>query len=213
MGDRIRIDVYSDISCPWCYIGKRNLEKAVAAFGADRVELVPHPYQIDGEHPEHAMPMLEWLAGKYGTAKATAMSEEVTEAGKALGITFRNASGYAVDTLRAHRLLWLAGRRHGAAVRSRLEELLFAAYFTENGDVSDPELLVDRAVRAGMDGAEAAAYLASDEELAEVRAAVAAAREQVATVPAFVLGDGTTLVGAQDEATFLRALRQAADRA
>ncbi len=207
----MRLDIYSDISCPWCYVGKRNAEKAVAAFGADRVEIVPHPYQIDGEHPEHAMPMLEWLAGKYGAVRATAMSEEVTEAGEALGITFRNASGYAVNTLQAHRLLWLAGRAHGQDVRSRLEELLFAAYFTENGDVSDPELLVDRAVRAGMDGARAAAYLASDEDLAEVRAAIRQARERVGAVPAFVLDDGTTLVGPQDEETFLRALHRAAD--
>lgn len=209
----MRLDIYSDISCPWCYVGKRNAERAVAAFGADRVEIVLHPYQIDGEHPGHAVPMLEWLAGKYGVAKATAMSEEVTEAGKALGITFRNASGYAVNTLQAHRLLRLAGRDYGQEVRSRLEELLFAAYFTENGDVSDPELLVDRAVRAGMDGDRAAAYLASDEELAEVRAAVARSRGRVQAVPAFVFDDGTTLVGPRDEETILRALQRAADSA
>ncbi|MFI9203996.1 DsbA family oxidoreductase [Streptomyces sp. NPDC053048] len=213
MSTVVTVDIHSDISCPWCYVGKRNFERALAAFtrnGTVDVRVTLHPYQIDGERPATAVPMLEWLAGKYGAERAAAMSEEVTAAGERIGITFRNASGFAVNTLHGHRLLWLAGREYGREVQALLEELLFTAWFTEGGDVSDTALLLDRAVRAGMDHARVSAFLASGEGTAEVRAAIAASHARVSAVPAFAFGDGTTLVGAQDEATFLGALEQAA---
>ncbi|MFB6891659.1 DsbA family protein [Kitasatospora sp. NPDC056327] len=204
----MRIDIWSDVSCPWCYITMRTFELALSASGRGDAEVVLHPYQIDGEHPAEPMPMLEWLAGKYGQERAALMDREVTAAGPRHGIAFRNATGFAVNTLDAHRLLWWAGRAHGRAVQARLEELLFTAYFVESADISDHDVLLARVERAGLDRDRAARLLASDEALAEVRAEVSGARDQgITTVPRFVFADGPVLEGTQeDPEVFLRVL-------
>ncbi|MFC9030708.1 DsbA family oxidoreductase [Streptomyces arboris] len=211
----MRIDIWSDISCPWCYITKRTFELGLAAAGRHDLDIVLHPYQIDGERPAEPMPMLDWLAGKYGRETAETMSREVTEAGGRHGIAFRNRTGLAANTLQAHRMLWCAGREYGRSVQSRLEELLFAAYFTQNGDVSDPALLVDRAVRSGFGRARAADLLASDEGLAEVRQEIHAARSAgITRVPLIVFGGTQRVEGAQEDPEVYRsALTRTSDTA
>ncbi|MDH6579334.1 DsbA family oxidoreductase [Kitasatospora sp. MAP5-34] len=206
----MKVEIYSDISCPWCYVGKRNFQRALAAFHGPQVEVVPRAYQIDGELPELPVPLLTWIAGKYGD-QAQAMSDQVTEVGKRLGIDFHNDIGYAVNTLDGHRLLWFALREYGPAVHQELEELVFAAYFTEGGNVADRELLADRAAVAGLDRDQVLAFLASDQGTAEVRAEIRAARtDGVTTVPTFVIDGKWRLQGAQDASAFLRALEAAA---
>lgn len=209
----MRVDIWSDISCPWCYITKRTFELGLAAAGRHDLEIVLHPYQIDGERPTEPTPMLDWLAGKYGRETAETMSRTVTEAGSRHGIAFRNRTGFAANTLQAHRMLWYAGREYGRSVQSRLEELLFAAYFTHNGDVSDPALLLDRAVHSGFDRARAAELLASDEGLAEVRHEIRAAGSAgVTRVPLIVFGGAQRVEGAQEDPDVYRsALAHAAD--
>ncbi|WP_369268073.1 DsbA family oxidoreductase [Streptomyces harbinensis] len=196
----MRIDVWSDVSCPWCYISKRTFERALASFGRPGTEVVAHPYQIDGERPAEPMPMLEWLGGKYGQERARAMSEEVTAAGRGHGITFRNEQGFAANTLHAHRLLWWTGREHGHGVRSHLEELVFAAYFTDAADISDPAVLADRAAAAGVDGRAAREFLRSGEGTEEVRRAVRSARDRgIGAVPAYRFSGGERFEGAQTD--------------
>ncbi|MFJ9775950.1 DsbA family protein [Kitasatospora sp. NPDC101157] len=209
----MRIDIWSDVSCPWCYITKRTFELALSASGRRDARVVLHPCQIDGEQPARPVPVLEWLAGKYGPERAARMDREVTAAGPRHGIAFRNATGLAANTLDAHRLLWWAGREHGWPAQSRLEELLFAARFVESADVSDHEVLLARVERAGLDRHRAARLLAGDEALAEVRAQVRAARELgITVVPRFVLAGGPVLEGPQeDPEVFLRALTGAGD--
>ncbi|MER5931123.1 DsbA family oxidoreductase [Streptomyces sp. NPDC002054] len=204
----LRVDIWSDLSCPWCYITKRTFEAALAASGRQDVQVVAHPYQIDGEHPAEPTPMIEWLGGKYGAERARRMDEEVTAAGPRHGITFHNASGYAVNTLQAHRLLRHAGRVAGRAVQSALEELVFAAYFTHRGNIADPTLLAGLAARAGLDREDALAYLASNRDLAEVRAEIRSAREDgITAVPVFTFSNGHRIKGAQQEQDlFLSAL-------
>ncbi|RNG26288.1 DsbA family oxidoreductase [Streptomyces botrytidirepellens] len=204
----MRIDIWSDVSCPWCYITKRTFELALSASGRSDAQMVLHPYQIDGERPAEPVPMLEWLAGKYGAERAAEMDKEVTAAGPRHGIAFRNATGFAVNTLDAHRLLWWAGRSHGRAVQSRLEELLFAAYFTSCADISDHDVLLSRVEQAGLDRGRAARLLASDEAVAEVRAEVRRARARgIAVVPRFEFTGGHVVEGPQEDAeVFLRAL-------
>ncbi|QES47508.1 DsbA family oxidoreductase [Streptomyces venezuelae] len=206
----LRVDIWSDLSCPWCYITKRTFEAALVASGRADVQVVAHPYQIDGERPAEPTPMIEWLGGKYGAERARRMDEEVTAAGPRHGITFHNASGYAVNTLQAHRLLRHAGR-HGRAVQSALEELVFAAYFTHRGNIADPALLAGLAERAGLDREEALAYLASDRDLAEIRAEIRTAREDgITAVPVFTFSNGHRIEGAQQEQDlFLSALAPA----
>jgi predicted DsbA family dithiol-disulfide isomerase len=204
----MRIDIWSDVSCPWCYITKRTFELALSASGRSDAEVVLHPYQIDGEQPARPVPMLEWLAGKYGAERAAQMDKEVTAAGPRHGIAFRNATGFAVNTLDAHRLLWWAGRSHGRSVQSRLEELLFAAYFTQSADISDHDVLLSCVAQAGLDGGPAARLLACDEAVAEVRAEVREARARgVTVVPRFEFEGGHVVEGPQeDPEVFLRAL-------
>ncbi|MEU2154724.1 DsbA family oxidoreductase [Streptomyces sp. NPDC019396] len=204
----MRIDIWSDVSCPWCYITKRTFDLALSASGRDDTHVVLHPYQIDGEQPAEPVPMLEWLAGKYGSERATRMNDEVTAAGPRHGIAFRNATGFAVNTLDAHRLLWWTERARGRSVQSRLEELLFAAYFTQSADLSDHDVLLTCAEGAGLDRDRAARLLASDEAVAEVRAEVRRAREQgITVVPRFVFAGSHVVEGPQeDPEVFLKAL-------
>ncbi|WP_441250654.1 DsbA family oxidoreductase [Kitasatospora sp. McL0602] len=206
----MKVEIYSDISCPWCYVGKRNFQEALAEFDGPEVEIIPRAYQIDGELPAQPVPLLTWLAGKYGD-RAQAMSDQVTEVGRVIGIDFHNDLGYAVNTLDSHRLLWFAQREYGSAVHKQLEEALFAAYFTDGGNVGDRELLADRAALVGLDRERALAFLASDEGTAEVRKEIQAARtDGVTTVPTFVIDGKWQLQGALDAAGFLKALETAA---
>ncbi|MFI0423448.1 DsbA family oxidoreductase [Spongiactinospora sp. 9N601] len=207
----MRIAVYSDISCPWCYIASRALRCAIGAFeGADDLELVARPYQIDGERPAEPTPMLEFLAAKYGHDRAMEMSREVTETGARVGIEFDNASGFAVNTLQAHRMLYLVGGEYGWRTRLELEEQLFAAWFTHGGNVADQEVLVGCAKWAGVPRDVAERFAGSDEGLMEVRALIAAARDEVRVVPTVVFGSRTTIENAQHPQIYLDAMRSMA---
>ncbi|GIG90426.1 DsbA family oxidoreductase [Plantactinospora endophytica] len=207
----MRVDVYLDVSCPWCYIAKRQFEAALTDLADPRVRVVRHPYQIDGELPAEPMPMLHWLAGKYGADVARRMSDEVTRHGERLGMRFANDAGYAVNTLAAHRLLWLAGREADGAVQGELEELLFAGYFTDAVDISAPKVLVERAERAGLDPARVSRFLDGDEGVAEVRELVRRGREETSRVPYFVLDGTVRLTDVHDRDRLLTALRQVSE--
>ncbi|GHH95004.1 DsbA family oxidoreductase [Streptomyces capillispiralis] len=209
----MRIDIWSDVSCPWCYITKRTFEMALSASGRGDAHVVLHPFQIDGERPAEPVPMLDWLAGKYGPERAASMDKEVSAAGPRHGIAFRNATGFAVNTLDAQRLLWWAGRTRGRQSQSRLEELLFAAYFTQSADLSDHEVLLTRVERAGLDRGGAARLLASDEAVAEVRAELRRARDLgITVVPRVEIAGGPVIEGPQeDPEVFLRALTASAE--
>lgn len=207
----MQVDSYLDVSCPWCYVTRRHLQEAITEFGAADVRVVRHPYQIDGEQPAEPMPMLDWLAGKYGRARAQWMSEQVTDYGRRMGITFANEAGYAADTLAAHRLIWLAGREYGEPTQSRLEELLFAAYFTEAACVADHGVLTDRAVRAGLDADRVERFLATGESVPQVRALVARARKETVMVPYIIIDGRVQLSDTQEKERLLHALQRAAE--
>ncbi|GIJ50366.1 polyketide synthase [Virgisporangium aliadipatigenens] len=185
----MRIDVFLDVSCPWCYIAKRRIEEALRRIAPLTVEVVRHPYQIDGEQPQRPMPMLRWLAGKYGPERAARMDTAVTAYAARMGLVLRNRAGLAANTLAAHRLLWLAGREYGEVAQRTLEELLFAAYFTDAADVSHAGVLTDRATRAGLAPGRVTRFLATGEGTEDVRALVRRSRAAVAKVPTVVVGD------------------------
>ena len=210
MSAPVRVDSYLDVSCPWCYVTRRHLQDAITDFGAADVRVVRHPYQIDGEQPAAPMPMLDWLAGKYGRSRAQRMSEQVTDYARRMGITLANEAGFAADTLAAHRLLWLAGREYDERTQSRLEELLFAAYFSEAACVADHGVLTDRAVRAGLAADRVQRFLATGEGVPQVRALVARARQETAVVPYIVIDGRLRLRDTQDKERLLHALQRAA---
>jgi predicted DsbA family dithiol-disulfide isomerase len=206
---QMKVEVYSDIACPWCYIGKRRFERALAAFpGADRVEVVFRPYQLDPTTPRTPEPLLPRLERKFG-ARYRDAQRHVNEAAHAEGIAMDYDRALATNTLEAHRLLRLAEREYGAEAQRALADLLFDAYFAQGGDVGDPLQLTELAARAGLDRERVAAYLASDEGRSEVEAEIADARALgVSAVPTFVFDGQWAVEGAQPASTFLQVLER-----
>lgn len=205
----MKVEIYSDIVCPWCYIGERRFARALEAFGSQKdVEVVFRPYQLDPETPTEARPLKGYLQSRYG-ASASAMLDRVTETGAGEGITFDWDNALSVNTATAHRLMGLAERENGAAVQTRLAEQLFELYFTRGGDVSDHAALTEAAVAAGMDGDRVRDYLASGEGLPETEAGFDQARQLgIRAVPTFVFDGKYAVQGAQSVSTFLRALEE-----
>ncbi|MGK4582389.1 DsbA family oxidoreductase [Kitasatospora sp. HPMI-4] len=209
----MKVEIYSDIACPWCFIGKRRFEEALDLFpGRDGVEVVFRPYQLVPDAPEQATPHRAWLAERYGP-QSVAMDARVAELGRAEGIDYDFDTALHVNTFLAHRLLHLAEAEYGARKQAELKEALLKAHFSDGVDVGDRERLTAIAVAAGLDGDRVAAYLAGDEGTAEVRAQLAEARELgITAVPTFVFEGRWAVQGGQEAATFLRVLEQVAEQ-
>jgi predicted DsbA family dithiol-disulfide isomerase len=207
----LKLEVWSDIACPWCYVGKRRFERALSAFPkAAEVEVVYRPYQLDPSAPTTASSHREYLNRRYGPDSAR-MDARVAGVGADEGIAFDFDRALHVNTLDGHRLLRLADLRYGSEVQLALAEKLFAARFTEGGNVGDREQLVALAAAVGMDRERAAAYLASDEGTKDVLAQIEDAQALgVSSVPTFVFEDQWAVTGAQETSTFLRVLEQIA---
>ena len=200
---RIRIEIWSDVACPWCYIGERRFFRALDAR-ADRAsfEVVFRPFELDPAAPPTAQPLRARLERRYG-ARAAAMMDQAGTAAAAEGITADWEHARAARTRDAHRLLWLAAREGGEAMQRRLAELLFSAQFERGADVSSAEELVALASAAGMNTSRASALLAGDEGNREVEADLARARRLgIRSVPTFLFDDRFAISGAQPASTF-----------
>ena len=210
----MRVEIWSDIACPWCYIGKRRFEKALEAFpGRDDVEVIFKPFQLHPDAPTVATPVMQRLQRKFG-AQAPAMMQRVTEAGHSEGIEMRFDRALAANTFTAHRLLWLAERDYGANVQHDLADRLFDAHFSQGGDIGDRAELVELAAGVGMDRAQVDEFLASTEGTDEVTAEMRTAHEVgITAVPSFIFDDRYLVQGGQPSAIFLRALEQVAANA
>jgi predicted DsbA family dithiol-disulfide isomerase len=205
----MKVEVYSDIACPWCYIGKHRFERALAAFpeGAS-VEVVYRPYQLDPSAPAVASSHREYLNQRYGPDSAQ-MDARVAKLGRGEGIAFDFDKALHVNTLDGHRLLRLALHEYGPAAQAALKEKLLSARFAEGGNVGDHAQLVEAAAAVGMDPARTAAFLASDEGRKEVLDEIAEAQAMgVSSVPTFVFDGRWAVSGAQETDTFLRVLEQ-----
>ena len=209
----MKVDIYSDVACPWCYIGQARLERALAGFaGADELDVRYRPYQLDPRAPMEAVPMLDYLGRRFG-AQARAMASHVIEIGRAEGLTMDYDRGLAVNTLNAHRLLALAEREYGAPVQRALMRRLFAAHFAEGRNVGDPEVLAALAVEVGMSADVAREYFDTDQGTREVREEITAAqRLGVSAVPTYVFDDKYVVEGAQSSELFLQALNSVAEQ-
>ncbi|GAA4860287.1 DsbA family oxidoreductase [Kitasatospora terrestris] len=207
----MKVEIYSDIACPWCYIGKRRFEQALERFeGKDGVEVVFRPYQLVPDASEEPRNHREWLAERYGP-QSVAMDARVAELGRAEGISYDFDAAIEVNTLLAHRLLHLAETAYGPAVQTDLKERLLKAHFSDGVNVGDRAALTAIAAAAGLDAERVAAYLAGDEGTAEVRAQLAAARDLgISAVPTFVFEGRWAVQGGQEADTFLSVLRQVA---
>jgi predicted DsbA family dithiol-disulfide isomerase len=206
----LNIDVISDVICPWCYIGKRRLEKAVAAFGREQVRVRWHPFQLNPRIPKGGMNRQEYRTVKFGSwERSLALDAQVAEAGQAEGIPFDYAKVLRTpNTLDAHRLIWLADRE---GVQDAVVEAVFRAYFTEGRDISRSAVLLDVVAEAGLDRKRAETFLNGDEGLAAIRAAEEQARRGgVQGVPYFLINGTLALSGAREPSAFLDAFEQTA---
>lgn len=210
---RMQVEIYSDVVCPWCYIGARRFAKALESFPArDEVSVVYRPFQLDPDASSSARPVADSLEEKFGE-KARVMMERVGAAAAGEGITIDWTDAVAVNTLTAHRLLRLAEREYGPAVQRALAERLFDAHFSRGGNVADPGLLTTLATASGMERARVEQYLSSGEGLAETQEELERARAMgIHAVPSFVF-DGQYLVeGGQAPETFIAVLHEVAAR-
>lgn len=208
----MRVDVWSDLVCPWCYLGKIRLDRALAAFG-HAVEVVHHSFQLDPTTPRPPRQrVVEHLGEKYGGGEAAGreMVQRVTDLAAEEGIAFRLAEAPAANTFDAHRLLHLALAEGGPARQGALVEALFAAYFQHAEDPSDSDVLTRVAVGAGLAADRVAEVLASEEFAPDVGADQAAARELgVGGVPFYVVAGRYGLSGAQPTEVFAQVLERA----
>ncbi|HLV24968.1 MAG TPA: DsbA family oxidoreductase [Gemmatimonadales bacterium] len=207
---RMKVEIYSDIACPWCYIGERRFKRALAAFeGAEGVEVVFRPYQLDPATPGTAQPLVDYLSRRFG-GPAEGMLSQVTSVASGEGITMNWKHALSANTHTAHRLSRLAELEYGSETQARLMELLFNAHFTRGMDVGDKDVLTGLAVAAGMDEARVTEYLATDEGAGELDDALQHARNiGVTAVPTFVFNGELAVQGAQPASTFLQALEEA----
>ena len=207
----MRVEIWSDVVCPWCYIGKRRFEQALENFdGRDEVEIVFRPFQLDPTAPPGAAtPVADVYARKFGgPERAAQIIGHVTNVAAASGIEFHLDRAVRANTLLAHRLLWFAEPR---GVQIALKEELLRAYFTDGRNVGDPEVLVEIAERIGLDRAELEELFASDDGTGEVRAELAvAAGNDITAVPTFVFDGRWMVPGAQDVEVFERVLQRVA---
>jgi predicted DsbA family dithiol-disulfide isomerase len=207
----MQIEIWSDIICPWCYIGKRRFETALADFAHnEKVQVVWRSFELDPDSPRQLPGSLEeMLAQKYGVSpqEAAAMNERVTQVASETGLEYHLADARPGNTFDAHRLLHFAASRQ---LGDSAAERLMHAYFSESLVVGDPAALARLAPEFGIAENEALAILQSDAYSNEVRADEArAASFGIATVPFFVFDENSGISGAQPIDVFSAALQEA----
>jgi len=205
----MRIDVWSDIVCPWCYLGKRRLERALAEFEhADRVEVVWRSFQLDPGYPVGTRePVYQSLAKKMGLPlkQVRAMTDRVKALAAEEGLAYDFDRAVMVNTFTAHRLTHLA-KAHGLG--AEMHERLMRAQLCEGRVLDDPETLAELAAEVGVPADEARRVLAGDEYTREVEEDIRQARELGVTgVPFFVFDNAYGIAGAQSSEMLLQALR------
>ncbi|ALA58364.1 putative thiol oxidoreductase, DsbA family, FrnE subfamily [Nitrospira moscoviensis] len=207
------IDVFSDLICPWCYIGKRRLSQALAQLGPDmETEVHWRPFQLNPAMPREGMDRQAYRTAKFGSwARSQALDAQVARAGVEVGIQFDfDRMARTPNTSLAHRLVVL-GRQE--KVEDAVVERLFRAYFTEGYDIGNADVLVAMAVKSGIDGETARRYLDSDEAVRELQAEEARARNLGITgVPFFVLNDVHAMSGAQPAEVLAAGIRKVLER-
>lgn len=207
----MRVEIWTDIACPWCYVGKARFERALAGFEhRDDVEVVHRSFELNPDAENGTTPIIDAVAAQYGRTREQQVAREehaASEAG-AEGLDFRIGGRVQGNTFDVHRLVHFAKAR---GVQQQLLDLAFRVNFADERSVYDTETLLDLAVEAGLDRAEAAAVLADPDAYArEVRADERLAAELGAGgVPFFVLDRKYGVTGLQPADLFTRALEQA----
>ena len=208
----MRIDIWSDVVCPWCWIGKHRFQRALALMGdkAPQLEVRWHPFLLDPDAGATPVPLRQAYAAKFGGAeRVEQMLAQTQSAARAEGLPMDFDQGQVkVTTLPAHRLLWLAGRE---GVQEPVGEALFRAHFEHGRNLADPQVLVDAAAAGGIPAERVEAMLASDEGLADIRAGLGQAQALgIQSVPTFVINGRYAVQGAQPPEVFAQVLAKVA---
>jgi predicted DsbA family dithiol-disulfide isomerase len=204
----LTIDVISDVICPWCFIGKRRLEKSLNGRPAT---VLWHPFQLNPDMPREGIERRSYRIRKFGSwDRSQELDAQVAAAGRGEGIAFNfDKMARTPNTLDSHRVIWLAGER---GVQDAVVEALFLAYFTDGNDLSDRATLAEIAAGAGLARAEVNELLEGDKGLDIVQAGEDRARRLgVSGVPFFVVNGKVALSGAQPPEMFRQAFEQAGE--
>ncbi|HUK57939.1 MAG TPA: DsbA family oxidoreductase [Stellaceae bacterium] len=199
----VRIDIVLDVICPWCFIGKRRLERALALRPEIAPEISWRPFQLNPDMPADGMARRDYLASKFGGSQhAQRVYQSASEAGAAVGILFAfERAERTPNTQDAHRLVRRAER---AGRAGPMVEAMFRAYFLEGVDLGDPARLLDLAVDAGLGRAETRRFLSGEDGLSDMLAEDRAARRiGINAVPCFIFEERYAISGAQEPEFFL----------
>jgi predicted DsbA family dithiol-disulfide isomerase len=206
----LAVNVISDVICPWCYIGKKRLERAIAALdGKQEVRVHWLPYQLNPTMSIAGISRKEYRIRKFGSwERSLELDAKLVAVGETEGIHFAfDRIERTPNTVDAHQLIWLAGEQ---GCQNAVVDSLFRAYFTEGRDISDRQTLIDVVFEAGLDPQLAGSTLISQEGIDAIREAEALSRRHgVSGVPFFIINNEITLSGAQPPAAFLEAFMAA----
>lgn len=214
----MQIDIISDVVCPWCYVGKRQIEAALALFaqqnpGAEPPRVTWRPFQLNPQLPAEGMSRQDYVAQKFGAARAKDVYARVTKVGVEHGIPFAfERIVRQPNTVAVHSLIALAGAAGDAAegLQGRVKEAFMHAYFIDGVDLTNPDNLVAIATAAGLDRTEVERCLADPASRQAVAQEDQRARAMgVEGVPFFIFEGKVAVSGAQGAAALLAALRQA----
>ncbi|TGQ47762.1 DsbA family protein [Mesorhizobium sp. M00.F.Ca.ET.216.01.1.1] len=208
----ITVDVVSDVVCPWCFIGQKRLDTAIAAAGEVEVHVRWRPFQLDPTIPPEGKDRREYMIAKFGSEqRIREIHARIEPLGEAEGISFAfDAIKVAPNTLNAHRVIRWAGAA-GEAVQNRLVRRLFQLNFEEGANLGDHAVLIEAGREAGMDVSVVETLLPTDADVEAVRTEIAtASRMGITGVPCFLLEGKYAVMGAQDADTLADAIRQVA---
>ncbi|MFD2587875.1 DsbA family protein [Croceitalea marina] len=204
----IKVDIVSDVACPWCYVGKKRLETALKQWKGSPVKVTWHPYQLDPNMPAEGLDRHTYLTNKFGDIeRIKPMTDRLVEAGEEEGITFNFGDKWlAVNTLPLHQLLHVAGEE---GFKDRLKERFLKAYFDENLHLNKPEVLASIMAEFGW-SIKKTAQIVADENIAYAVKQEIAHYQQlgVSGVPFFIINDKYGISGAQPASVFLEAFAQ-----
>ena len=210
MSKPVRIDVVSDLVCPWCFIGKKRLEKAVAMTPGIPVEVHFRPYFLNDWIPLEGIPREQYLTTKFGSLEAHKdIAQRVRAAAASEGLVYAgDRINRQPNTRNPHRLIrWAEGIRKAPEMKQRLMDL----YFTEGADLSNTDVLVQAAAYIGLDPAQVRSDLASDKDVTEVEQEVQMAKDAgIQSVPMFIFGGKFAVSGAQAPEDLAQAIARAA---
>lgn len=209
----LRIDIVSDVVCPWCIVGYKQVEKALTQIAGDiAAEIWWHPFELNPNMPPEGENTAEHIARKYGSTpqQGAANRQRLKDVGDSVGFAFNYTQGMRIyNTFKAHKLLSITANERGWRAQTALKLALFEAYFHDHRDISDETVLLDIAAAQGLDQAASAAWIADDALTQAVRAEQRQWTDHNITgVPAIIFDQKFMVPGAQSAETFADVIRK-----